>query len=296
MDSSNLPLISVIIPCYNHGEYLTEAVDSIRSQDYSPVEIIVVDDGSTDNTADVSRELDVKYIKQDNAGLSAARNTGIHQSRGELLVFLDADDWLLPDALKINSKILLQNPELAFAAGAHEKVFVNKGETREIVKNAGGDCYLRLLEGNFIGMHATVMYRHWVFDKFLFDISLHFCEDYDLLLKVSRDHQATYHTKKIAAYRLHDENMSNDIPKMLEAARTVLKRQANHVSTKAEKRAFKKGMEFWVNYYTRQLYKEIQSNRKPLSLYNFFPFIRYKPSLAIKLFSTKIKGAIPIGK
>jgi len=281
MDSSNLPLISVIIPCYNHGNYLQEAVDSIRSQDYSPVEIIVVDDGSTDNTPDVSRELDVKYIRQENAGLSAARNTGIHQSRGELLVFLDADDWLLPNALTINSGILMQKPELAFAAGAHEKVFVNKGETLEIVKDVEGDCHLRLLEGNFIGMHATVMYRRWVFDKFSFDTTLNFCEDYDLLLKVSRTNPVTYHKQKIAAYRLHDENMSNNIPNMLESALHVLRRHADKISSKVEMESYKKGVKFLKTYYTKELYKGIRAGSVSLSFESMYTFLKHNPKLGL---------------
>lgn len=292
MDSSNPPLISVIIPCYNHGHYLAEAVESIKSQDYSHAEIIVVDDGSTDNTSEVSKKINVKYIKQENAGLSAARNTGIRHSSGELLVFLDADDWLLPGALKINSEILSQNPELAFTAGAHEKVYTGKGITKDIVKNVAGDCHLRLLEGNFIGMHAAVMYRRWVFDNYSFDTSLNFCEDYDLLLKVSRDYPVTYHTRKIAAYRLHDENMSNNIPIMLETALFVLKRHSKKISAKAEKESLKKGVNFWKSYYSNHLYKGIRSGVFPLTFQNIYTLMKHNPKLGLKVLVKPVKPLI----
>src|SRR5690349_1726872 len=103
MDSStctSVPLISVIIPCYNHGRYLIESVESILNQTYKNFEIIIVDDGSTDDTGFIARSMEgVQYVYQKNGGLPAARNTGIKISKGEYLVFLDADDWLLPVAL-----------------------------------------------------------------------------------------------------------------------------------------------------------------------------------------------------
>ena len=105
------PLISVIIPCYNHGKYLSKAIGSVLAQSHRPIEIIVVDDGSTDNTqAAAAHYPEVKYIYQHNQGPSAARNTGIDQSSGDFLVFLDADDWLLEDALHINLQYLLKEP------------------------------------------------------------------------------------------------------------------------------------------------------------------------------------------
>src|SRR5688572_25050384 len=96
-------LVSVIIPCYNHGHYLPVAIESVLQQTHSIVEIIVVDDGSTDNTKQVAqRYAQVKYIWQKNQGLSASRNTGIKNCSGDRIIFLDADDWLYPDAIETN--------------------------------------------------------------------------------------------------------------------------------------------------------------------------------------------------
>src|SRR5688500_2053614 len=100
-------LVSVVIPCYNHGAYLPEAVASVQSQNYPSLEIIVIDDGSTDNTKAVAAGLTgITYFYQPNQGLSAARNAGIRHSKGEFLLFLDADDWLLPEAIETNVKYL----------------------------------------------------------------------------------------------------------------------------------------------------------------------------------------------
>ena len=96
-------LISVVITCYNHGKYLRQAIESILAQTYRDVEIIVVDDGSTDHTKFVVDNYpQVKYVYQANQGLSSARNTGVAHSKGEFVCFLDADDWLLPNALETN--------------------------------------------------------------------------------------------------------------------------------------------------------------------------------------------------
>ena len=89
-------MVSVIVPCYNQTRFVTDAVESIVAQTYRDVEIIVVNDGSTDHTSDaVARYQAVRVIEQDNRGLAAARNAGLHASRGDYLVFLDADGPVL---------------------------------------------------------------------------------------------------------------------------------------------------------------------------------------------------------
>ncbi|PYI51683.1 MAG: hypothetical protein DMC62_07885 [Verrucomicrobia bacterium] len=111
-------LASVIIPCYNQAHFLHEAIESASAQTYSHREILVVDDGSTDNTAKVTASYPgVRYVRQENLGVASARNTGFKQSRGEYLVFLDADDRLLPEALRVGVDCLRQHPDCAFAAG-----------------------------------------------------------------------------------------------------------------------------------------------------------------------------------
>ena len=110
------PLISVIIPCYNYGHFLSEAVDSVLGQKRGEltVEIIVVDDGSTDDTAVVAQGLgsSIRYIHQENQGLSEARNTGIRAAKGDFLVFLDADDLLTANTLSSHLNNFAAHPEL----------------------------------------------------------------------------------------------------------------------------------------------------------------------------------------
>ncbi|WP_347160186.1 glycosyltransferase [Pontibacter chitinilyticus] len=288
-----LPLVSVIIPCYNHAVYLPEAFASIWQQHYPAVEVIVVDDGSTDNTRAVAEAgAGIRYIYQENQGLSAARNTGIRHSKGELLVFLDADDWLLPGALHTNVRYLQQNPQLAFVSGAHDKVFVDEGVVKEEIHEVPANHYQQLLQGNYIGMHATVMYRRWVFDELQYDVSLRFCEDYDLYLNVARKYPVAHHTYKIAAYRLHTANMSANIPRMLETVLQVLDRQKDRLRSAAEEHAYKAGHRVWKTYYSKEIYRKLRRRKIPASSEILMTLLKNKPSLFLKYMATQGSSSI----
>src|SRR5918999_3301771 len=111
-------LVTVIIPCYNQAHFLGEAIRSALDQGYSNKEVIVVDDGSTDRTAEVAgRYAGVETIRQENRGLAAARNRGLEGSRGEYVVFLDADDRLAGGALSVGAGSLDTHPDCAFVYG-----------------------------------------------------------------------------------------------------------------------------------------------------------------------------------
>src|SRR5216110_321324 len=104
------PLVSVVITGYNHGRFIGRAIQSVLTQTYYNIQVVVIDDGSTDDTRNVAQAFaGVVYHHQSNAGLSAARNKGVKISRGEYLVFLDADDWLYPYAIATNLNLLVEN-------------------------------------------------------------------------------------------------------------------------------------------------------------------------------------------
>lgn len=288
----SMPLVSVIIPCYNHGKYLETAVDSVRSQSYKNVEVIIVDDGSVDDTSTIARKMqEVQYVFQENKGLSAARNIGLKHSKGDYLVFLDADDWLLEDAIKINLFHLLENKEAAFVSGAHVKYLEDKGLTEEKKMLLEEDHYQRLLRGNFIAMHATVMYQKWVFNAYQFDETLNAFEDYDLYLKITRKFKAVHHQSLIAAYRIHHSNMSGNVGLMLRHALMVLERQYQILVTKKEVEAYHLGMKYWRDYYTGQLYRdlnvlpmgELKQRKEKLTL-----LFKFNKPLFIKLLLKKL--------
>src|SRR5215212_7841122 len=181
-----LPSVSVIIPCHNGSRYLGETIASVLRQTYTDFEIIVVDDGSTDETPEViARYPNVRALYQSHAGLSAARNTGLHAAGGEYLVFLDSDDRLLPDALKIGVDSLELHPECAFVYGYWEYINAD-GSILPMprIPRIKRDHYRQFLRQNFIQSIGAVMFRRSSVDGFCADLNS--CEDRELYLRIAR--------------------------------------------------------------------------------------------------------------
>ena len=130
----NNPLVTVIIPVYNGEEFLRGSIESVLAQDYSPFEVIVVDDGSNDGTADIARSFeDVRYIYRENGGVGQAKNTGIEAARGELYANIDADDTMPPWKLKVQVEHLRAHPHVTAALGRQEWVNAPSWITRDVV-------------------------------------------------------------------------------------------------------------------------------------------------------------------
>lgn len=288
ISSPDFPLVSVIVPCYNHGSYLPEAIESIRRQTYPKIEMIVVDDGSTDDTKAVTaRYPEIKYVFQKNQGLSAARNTGIKNCTGEFLIFLDADDLLYDYAIAYNIQYLQQNAKAAYVSGAYQVITHDKINIDEGKNFVSANHYIHLLKGNYIGMHGTVMYRRFVFNEYLFDTSLKACEDYDIYLKVARKYPIIHHTKKLAAYRMHTTNMSGNTPLMLSQALKVLKGQEHMLKSPEEREAYEEGLKGYINYYSTQLYGNLRVGRKKPSKEVMNALRLYKPKYYVLYYLTE---------
>ena len=280
-------LVSVIIPCFNQARFLGEAIESVLTQSYAHFEIIVVDDGSTDQTAKIAQAYkQVRYLYQENQGLSAARNCGIEHSSGNYLLFLDADDRLLPKALASGVASLRQQAECAFVSAHYryvaedgrplptwreqrtgdESSFISGnyhliGEDDQVLEmwpqaQIKSDHYTTLLQRNYIAMHATVMYRHEIFAQVGgFDRSLPACEDYDLYLRIARQFPVACHDEVVAEYRLHGGNMTRGAARMQGASLRVLEAQRPFVQNNpGYQAAYETGMRFWRKYYGRQLW------------------------------------------
>jgi glycosyltransferase involved in cell wall biosynthesis len=256
-DWSNGPkselLVSVIIPCYNQAGYLGEAIQSAQNQTHRQIEIIVVDDGSTEDVFSISSQYpEIKYIRVERVGLAAARNIGAGFSQGDFLVFLDADDLLYPEAVSIQLGYFSKMPHLAYVSGAHDKI----DERGSQLPVAGpyekpDDNYCSLLLGNYIGMEATVMYRKELFFRFHFDPRLKASEDYALNLEISRRFPVFGHTQKIAVYRIHGENLSLNVRLMLDMTLKVLRSQKPSLRDGREWKAYRMGYRNWKSYYRR---------------------------------------------
>ena len=249
-------VVTVVITCYNQGRFLSESIGSVLRQTRRPDEILLVDDGSTDNTQDEARRFpEVTYIRQDNSGLGAARNTGLRRSRGEFLVFLDADDRLVPEALEAGLKDFAAHPECAFVSGAFRRIdeMGRPLEDRAAMTPFGDDAYLGLLRKNYICMHSTVMFRRRALESVGgYDTSLPACEDYDLYLRIVRRFRSHQHGRLVAEYRMHAGQMSVKLRMMLKTAKRVLLAQrelvrGNAVYTEAIKTGIKNFEECYGN-------------------------------------------------
>lgn len=213
------PLVSIIIPTYNRKQYVTSAIDSCLAQTYTNREIIVVDDGSTDDTEVFLRNGyggQIRYVKQDNQGPSVARNTGIAQAKGELIHFCDADDQLLPEKLEKCVAILEANPKIAVVHTYYQFV-ADDGQTAietplfpEFSKNLF--CDLLRLTGNHILVSSTLVRKSALDDVggFPDDPEHRSAEDWDLFLRLSTKYKFHALNEKLVLRRTHPQMMSDD--------------------------------------------------------------------------------------
>jgi glycosyltransferase involved in cell wall biosynthesis/SAM-dependent methyltransferase len=258
------PSVTVIIPCYKQAHFLADAIESVLRQTHPDVEIVVVDDGSPDNTREVAAGYaGVRYVRQDNQGLAAARNTGIREARNPYLVFLDADDRLLPHALEAGLACFSAHPECAFVSGGFRRIHADGSAFGDSdIPHINKDHYVETLKRSYISMHATVMFRREILERVNgFDTSLRVCEDFDLYLRIVRNHPVYCHDSVVAEYRRHAANVSSDYGLMLKTALRVLRSQWPYVRADARYReAYNVGTRFWKEYYGFELLQQIKQS------------------------------------
>jgi glycosyltransferase involved in cell wall biosynthesis len=231
------PKISIIIPTYQRSRLIGEAIRSALNQTVAAHEIIIVDDGSTDDTFTVVNEIAqyypaVRYIRQDNRGVSVARNTGIKAASGDWLCFLDSDDTLKPYALELLAAQAYASPAPAVIFGRAENV--NGSERTSYVSDAKIAAYLAdapsgpigifpaLIQANVIPMGAVLVDRNVIIP---FDADLKLAEDYDLWLELAeKKNRFAYVNAVLVNRRLHAGNVIGQKIAMMEATVKVLSR------------------------------------------------------------------------
>ena len=244
-----------MIPCYNQAYFLSEAIESALSQSYPNFEIIVVDDGSTDDTSEVaSRYQKVRIVRQDNQGLPGARNAGLAESTGEYVVFLDADDRLLPEALEVGVRELEAHPECAFVSGRCDNVAADGRPLPAPPRlHVEGDHYQALLRRCYIWPPGVVMYRRAVFECVGgFDPSYRSAEDYEMYLRIARRFPVCNHKKVVVEYRRYATSMTSDRARMLSYSVGALRAQRQHIKGNEQyTEAYKAGVNRrrWVQGY-----------------------------------------------
>ena len=203
--------ISVVIPTYNRYEFLKRALRSVLSQTYSPFEVIVIDDGSSDKTKQIIQDFpNIKYFYQKNRGVSSARNLGIEKSSSDWVAFLDSDDEWHENKLKEQIEFHKENPDILMSYT--DEKWIRDGVAVKIPKKFrkfGGDVFEKCLSHCIIAPSATLIHKDLLKRVGFFDESLEVCEDYDLWLRVAHSHKIGLVDKKlITKYAGHNDQLS----------------------------------------------------------------------------------------
>ncbi len=292
---SDPPLVSVVIPCFNQAHYLRGALESVRAQTWRAIESIVVDDGSTDTTSEVARlHCATIVLRQENSGLSAARNAGLAAAHGEYVLFLDADDELLPDAVRTGVETL-QRERHAGVVGRYCRLM--DGDGRPLPVTHSGPCtndlYAELLARNFVWTPGAAFFRRDAIQQIGgFPLEHAATADYAVLLALARRRQLIVEPREVIWYRKHERSMSADPMLMLRAALGTLERERRQIPREYV-RALAKGRRCWQEFYSDQLTmllrREWRTSRRPAMLVNGVLFLcRYCPRQAARHFLRKL--------
>lgn len=226
-DSS--PLISIVMPAYNAEKYIKAAVDSVLNQSFSDFELIVADDGSTDDTGAIIKGYNdprIKYLYQKNAGASKARNLGIINSRGKYVAFLDADDVWMPFKLMKQVYKFAQNPELGLVYGWVRSIYPD-GRLKYVSRpNKEGWVYKDLLLNNFQHNGSIQMVKKECFETVgLFDETLPHCQDYDLWVRIAKKYQFGVINDILVEYRVLPNSLSKQHKKLQKNHFAIIERE-----------------------------------------------------------------------
>jgi glycosyltransferase involved in cell wall biosynthesis len=295
-----MSIVSIVIPAYNNAKFLPEAIESVLDQTYKDYEIIVVDDGSTDNTKEVLAPYfdKIKYIQQQNQGAGNARNTGIRHSQGEYIAFLDADDVWLPEKLHIQINYLNNNPRIAmvyslsYSMSEDGKQIKKKGKWGRTLPSE--NLFDVLFLHNIIPT-STVVVRNEVFNTIgLFDESLINSQDRDLWLRIARELNVAGISKLLSKYR-HTSGSLRKNKGAIEFIRRVIEKHyklsidlGRPISTTLYKKALARS-------FFRAGKRHLRAGDKEKALENFFLSLKYSAFnfRTIKyFFITYIKNAL----
>jgi glycosyltransferase involved in cell wall biosynthesis len=208
--------VSAVITTFNYAAFIREALESVLSQTRLADEVVVIDDGSTDDTASIVREYGsrgVRYFRQENAGAGAARNRGIRETTGDLIAFLDADDIWLPDKLAAQVAFLEERPDAVAVSGSHIWWHV-RDDVRWVI--AAGQftperMRRELTVRNVVGNPSMMLFRRSALEQAgLFDPTLRWGQDWELCIRLARLGTIGMLPQPLIVYRWHEQSLSND--------------------------------------------------------------------------------------
>ena len=229
------PAITAVIPAYNAAEFLPATIQSVVDQSFADWELLVIDDGSTDNTANVVRQFctqdaRIKLILQENGGVSSARNRGVQEAAADLVAFLDADDRWLPNKLSVHVGHMTRHPESGVSFGRVELIETDGGTTGKLTNNISQ----QLRPEDLFYNNPTVTTSNMVIRKAVFlgmggfDQTMQYNEDVDLLLRIALQDKVSIDAidQVLVQYRLHTSGLSSTLLKMEDGWITLIDKAA----------------------------------------------------------------------
>lgn len=228
-----MSLVSVIVPCYDSAAYIGQTLESIFAQSYRPIEVIVIDDGSEDDTASIVRQYSssLRYYRQSNQGVSMARNAGIRLAQGEYIAFIDSDDLWQMTKLEVQVDVLDKHPEVVLVycqcSNFTDDIY---GEQRSYLSLPSGLITEKLILDNFVPCSTVVVRRSSIEDVGEFDTSLRTCEDWDMWLRLSERGIFYGIPRTLAYHRCRKGSLSFDLESLREDGIFVLERYFRSLS------------------------------------------------------------------
>jgi glycosyltransferase involved in cell wall biosynthesis len=276
------PKISVIIPTYNRAAYLYESIDSVLCQTYEDLELIVVDDGSSDNTREVVQEyndLRIKYIYKKNGGAASALNLGIKESKGNYIARLDSDDMFLPEKLEMQIKFIDFNPDIGLVYTQAYNTD-EKGNVLELYlkDHTYPNNSLKVLRYFLFPPSQSIMFRKSCIDRVgYFDEDMPITEDWDFCIRMAQYYKFAYIDKPLVKIRKHTKMITSD---KIKSAQAILRVMEKH----SETLSLGEGKEWLAPHYYNlgrlYLYKRDYKRARG----KFFSALRYDPSLLRNFF------------
>ncbi len=204
--------VSVIIPTFNRRDYITIALDSVLAQTYKDYEIIIIDDGSSDDTKEVLKPYrdNLRYFFQENRGIAPSRNRGIEEARGDYIALLDSDDYWLPEKLEHQVNGFRKNPQCGMIATRCSSIDSSGRFRKHNRPGKSGWVLLDLFKANFIRTSSAMITRECLTTVGLFDESLTECEEYDLWLRIAKHYPISFINDPLTIYTDNPHGVSTD--------------------------------------------------------------------------------------
>jgi glycosyltransferase involved in cell wall biosynthesis len=282
------PTVTVVIPCFNQARFLPAAVASVREQTGAVASCIVVDDGSTDDTAAVAASLGVPLLRQGNAGVSAARNAGLAATRSDLVAFLDADDELLPDAIAAEVAAFEGHAGAAAVVGRCQPIDADG----RILPARHDDVDA----GHLVWTPGAALFdRHALEAIGGFPRHLGPAADYAVYLRLARTNRVVFLPRELVRYRQHEGSMSRDPALMLRATMGVLRRERREAPAWA-RTAVAAGFGTWRQWYGEQILEGVSADWRagrvgPRTARAALTLLRHCPALVLRRTAGKSRRA-----